>query len=75
VVLLSAQLIGKAGGVNHGLLALVLRALGPLQDLVHLSVHGVDRSLDGALVAVGLGVDGGHLDDSGPRLSQLRPEV
>ena len=29
-------------------------------------------SFDGSLVAVGLRVDGGHLDDSGPGLGQLR---
>ena len=72
VVLLCTELVSKTSSVNHCLLGLVFGALGLLQDLVHLGVHGVHGSFDCSLVAVGFGVDGSHLDDGGPGLGQLR---
>merc|ERR1712227_140689 len=71
VILLSTELIGKTGSINHGLLGLLLRVLGLLEHVVDLSVHGVHGALDGPLVAGGLGVDRGHLIDGGARLGEL----
>merc|ERR1719225_346902 len=71
VILLSTELVGKTGSINHGLLGLLLRVLGLLEHVVDLSVHGVHGALDGPLVAGGLGVDGGHLVDGGARLGEL----
>merc|ERR1719195_1772962 len=71
VVLLSAELIGQTGGINHGLLGLLLRVLGLVRHVVNLSVQGVDSALDAALLSGGAGVDGGHLIDSIPGLAQL----
>merc|ERR1711872_1186180 len=71
VILLSTELIGKTGSINHGLLGLLLRVLGLLEHAVDLSVHGVHGALDGPLVAGGLGVDRGHLVDGGARLGEL----
>merc|ERR550534_166533 len=71
VVLLSAQLVGETGGIDHGLLGLLLGVLGLLEHVVDLGVHGVDGALDGPLVAGGLRVDRGHLVDGGARLGEL----
>merc|ERR550534_3386545 len=71
VVLLGAELVGETGGVDHGLLGLLLGVLGLLQHVVDLGVHCVDGALDGPLVAGGLGVDRCHLVDGGARLGEL----
>merc|ERR1719195_387337 len=71
VVLLSAELIGQTGGVDHRLLGLLLGVLGLVQHVVNLSVQGVDNALDAALLSGGAGVDRGHLVDSVPGLARL----
>merc|ERR1711893_74190 len=45
VLLFSSQLISKAGGINHGPLGLLLRALGLGEHVINLSMHGVDGTL------------------------------
>merc|ERR1719330_2139701 len=71
VVLLRAELISQAGGVNHGLLGLLLGVLGLVQEVVNLGLHGVQSALHTPLVSGGAGVDGAHLVDSCPGLAKL----
>merc|ERR1719189_2585493 len=71
VVLLGPQLVSQAGRVNHRLLGLLLGALGLVQQVVNLGLHGVQGSLHTALVPGGAGVDGGHLVDSVAGVAQL----
>merc|ERR1711963_1327500 len=71
VVLLRSELISKSGGVNHGLLGLLLRVLGLVQKIINLSLHGVEGSLNTSLVRSGSGVDGVHLIDSVASITKL----
>merc|ERR1740129_371242 len=71
VVLLRAELIRQAGGVNHGLLGLLLGVLGLVQEVVNLCLHGVQRALHTPLVSSGAGVDGAHFIDGAASISQL----
>merc|ERR1719288_714213 len=71
MVLLRAELISQAGGVNHGLLGVLLRVLGLVQEVVNLCLHGVQRALHTPLVSSSAGVDGSHLIDSITSISQL----
>merc|ERR1719220_2858570 len=71
VVLLGPQLVSKAGSVHHRLLGLLLGALGLVQQVVNLGLHGVQGALHTALVPGGAGVDGGHLVDSVASVAEL----
>merc|ERR1719208_442092 len=71
VVLFRSGLISKSGGINHGLLGLLLRVLGLVQKVINLSLHGVEGSLNTSLVSRSSGVDGVHLIDSIASISQL----
>merc|ERR1719410_1603021 len=71
VVLLSAELIGQPGGVNHGLLGLLLAVLGGHQHAINLGLNCVDGALEVALHGGVAGVDGLHLGDSQPGISDL----
>merc|ERR1719195_879305 len=71
MVLLGPELVSQAGSVHHRLLGLLLGVLGLVQQVVNLSLHGVQGSLHTALVPGGAGVDGGHLIDSTASLAQL----
>merc|ERR1719367_624304 len=64
VVLLRSELISKTGSINHGLLGLLLRVLGLVEEVINLSLHGVKRSLNTSLVSTSSGIDGVHLIDS-----------
>merc|ERR1719322_1866710 len=57
MVLLSTELISKASSINHGLLSLLLRALGLVEHVVDLSLQGVDGALSPALVSRDARVD------------------
>lgn len=46
VVLLSAQLVGETGGVNHGLLGLLLGVLSLVEELVEVGVQGLQLGLE-----------------------------
>merc|ERR1719322_2113417 len=71
VVLLRSELISKSGGINHGLLGLLLGVLGLVQEVVNLSLHGVQRSLNTSLVSGSSRVDGVHLVDSIASITKL----
>merc|ERR1719510_1883384 len=71
VLLLGAQLVGEPGGVNHGLLGLLLAVLGLVQHVVDLGVHRVDLGLESALLGAGLGVDAVHGGAGQAGLGQL----
>merc|ERR1719373_80557 len=51
VVLLRSELISKSGGINHGLLGLLFRVLGLVQEVINLSLHGVEGSFNTSLVS------------------------
>merc|ERR1719208_60283 len=70
VVLFRSELISKSGGINHGLLGLLLRVLGLVQKIINLSLHGVEGSLNTSLVSRSSGVDGVHLVDSSAGLTK-----
>merc|ERR1740116_834733 len=72
VVLLSTELISKTSSVNHCLLGLLLGALGLVEHVVDLSLHGVDGPLEPALVSGGTRVDIVHLVDGHAGFGQLR---
>merc|ERR1719373_248851 len=71
VVLFRSELISKSGGVNHGLLGLLLRVLGLVQKIINLSLHGVEGSFNTSLVSRSSGVDGVHLIDSIASITKL----
>merc|ERR1719479_835992 len=71
VILLSTEFVSQTGGVNHRLLGLLLGALGLVQQVVNLGLHGVQSSLHTSLVRVCSGVDGSHLVNSSARVGQL----
>merc|ERR1719373_1076928 len=71
VVLFRSELISKSGGINHGLLGLLLGVLGLVQKIINLSLHGVEGSLNTSLVRSGSGVDGVHLIDSVASVTKL----
>merc|ERR1719367_413246 len=71
VVLLRSELISKTGSINHGLLGLLLRVLGLVEEVIDLSLHGVKRSLNTSLVSTSSGIDGVHLIDSIASVSKL----
>merc|ERR1719322_1810739 len=71
VILLRSELISKSGGINHGLLGLLLGVLSLVQEVINLSLHGVERSLNTSLVSGGSGVDGVHLVDSIASIAEL----
>merc|ERR1719479_108243 len=71
VILLSTELVSQTGGVNHRLLGLLLGALGLVQQVVNLGLHGVQSSLHTSLVRVCSGVDGSHLVHSRAGVGQL----
>merc|ERR1719400_2751795 len=63
VLLLSAELISQAGGINHGLLGLLLSILGSNKHTVNLSLESVDAGLELALAGHVTAVDGLHVVD------------
>merc|ERR1719381_471904 len=71
VVLLSAELISQPGGIDHCLLGLVLRVLGLVEAVIDLSMESVAGGLQLPLLSHGLGVDGGHVINGTPGLSQI----
>merc|ERR1719336_1272523 len=71
MVLLSTELISKASSIDHGLLGLLLRALGLVEHVVDLGLQSVDGALDPALVGGGARVDVVHLVDGHAGLGQL----
>merc|ERR1719322_1795302 len=71
MVLLSAELISKASSIDHGLLGLLLRALGLVEHVVDLGLQSVDGALDPALVGGGTRVGVVHLVDGHASLGQL----
>merc|ERR1711923_597419 len=71
MVLLRSELISKSGGINHGLLGLLLGVLGLVQKVVNLCLHGVESSFNTSLVSRSSGVDGVHLVDSSASLTKL----
>merc|ERR1719367_1195460 len=71
VVLLRSELISKAGSINHGLLGLLLRVLGLVEEVINLSLHGVKGSLNTSLVSSSSRVDGVHLIDSTTSIPKL----
>ena len=75
MVLLSAQLIGKTGGVNHGLLGLLLGVLGSAEHGVDLSLDGVDGALQSALGGHVAAVDHLHVVDGGAAIGNLHLEL
>merc|ERR1719499_1348865 len=58
MVLLRSELISKSGSINHSLLGLLLRVLGLVEQVIDLSLHGVESSLNTSLVTRSSGVDG-----------------
>merc|ERR1719150_563114 len=75
VVLFSTELISKASSIDHGLLGLLLRALGLVEHVVDLGLQGVDGALNPALVGGGTRVDVVHLVDGHASLGQLSLEM
>merc|ERR1719150_2815461 len=71
VLLLRAQLVSQAGGVNHRLLGLVLGILGGDKHSVDLSLEGVDAGLQLALGSHITTVDGLHVVDGSTRVSNV----
>merc|ERR1719351_114084 len=71
MVLLSTELISKASSIDHGLLGLLLRALGLVEHVVDLGLQSVDGALNPALVGGGTRVDVVHLVDGHASLGQL----
>merc|ERR1719203_239840 len=71
VLLFSSKFIGKTGGINHSLLGFLLRVLSLGKHIINFSMHGVDGRFKTSLVRSGLGVDGGHVIDSSPSISQF----
>merc|ERR1712117_412958 len=71
VILLRSEFISKSGSINHSLLGLLLRVLGLMEQVINLSLHGVESSLNTSLIRVGSGVDAGHLIDSISSISKL----
>merc|ERR1719400_1827635 len=63
VLLLGAELISQAGGINHGLLGLLLSILGSNKHTVNLSLESVDAGLELALAGHVTAVDGLHVVD------------
>lgn len=61
VVLFSAQLVGKTGSVNHGLLGLLLRVLSLVEELVEVGVQGLQLGLEFPLGSGQGGALGGQL--------------
>merc|ERR550532_1390123 len=68
LVLLSTELISKPGGVNHGLLGLLLGVLGLVEHVVNLCMESVHGTLNAALLTGGSCVNSGHLVGSIPGL-------
>merc|ERR1719191_2013639 len=75
VLLLSSQLVGKTGSVNHRLLGLVLGVLGGNQHAVNLGLQGVDAGLQLALGGHVTTVDGLHVVHSGTAVSDVVLEL
>merc|ERR1711899_145557 len=75
VLLLRAQLVSQAGGVNHRLLSLVLGILGGDKHSVDLSLEGVDAGLQLALGSHITTVDGLHVVDGSTRVSNVILEL
>merc|ERR1719191_1045147 len=75
VLLLSSQLVGKTGSVNHRLLGLVLGVLGGNQHAVNLGLQGVDAGLQLALGGHVTPVDGLHVVHSGTAVSDVVLEL
>merc|ERR1719384_1778198 len=71
MILFRAELISKPSSINHRLLGLLLRVLGLREHVVNFSMHGMNSGLKVTLLSRGLGVDGGHVIDSRPGVSQL----
>merc|ERR1719373_1442868 len=71
VVLFRSELISKSGSINHGLLGLLLGVLGLVKEIINLSLHGVEGSLNTSLVSRSSGVDGVHLIDSIASITKL----
>merc|ERR1719410_1517012 len=63
MLLLSAELISQPGGINHGLLGLLLTILGSNKHTINLSLEGVDAGLKLALAGHVTAVDGLHVVD------------
>merc|ERR1719400_859431 len=63
VLLFGAELISQAGGVNHGLLGLLLSILGSDEHTINLSLESVDAGLEPALAGHVAAVDSLHVVD------------
>lgn len=61
MILLSAELISQAGGINHSLLGLLLGVLGLVQEFVQVGVQGLQLRLQLPLGSGDGGVLGGNL--------------
>merc|ERR1719336_188587 len=75
VVLLGAELVSKASSVDHRLLGLLLGVLGSAEHGVHLSLDGVDGSLEAALGGHVSAVDDLHVVDGVAAISDLHLEL
>merc|ERR1719193_2935001 len=75
VVLLGAELVSKTSSVDHRLLGLLLGVLGSAQHGVHLSLDGVDGSLEAALGGHVAAVDDLHVVDGVAAIGDLHLEL
>merc|ERR1719225_1753352 len=75
VVLLGAELVSKASGVDHRLLGLLLGVLGGSEHGVDLSLDGVDGSLEAALGGHVAAVDHLHVVDGVAAIGDLHLEL
>merc|ERR1719225_340276 len=75
VVLLGTELVSKTSSVDHRLLGLLLGVLGGAEHGVHLSLDGVDGSLEAALSGHVAAVDDLHVVDGVATISDLHLEL
>merc|ERR1719192_2814359 len=75
VVLLGTELVSKTSSVDHRLLGLLLGVLGSAEHGVHLSLDGVDGSLESALGGHIAAVDDLHVVDGVAAISDLHLEL
>merc|ERR1719278_2307215 len=75
VVLLGTELVSKTSSVDHRLLGLLLGVLGSAEHGVHLSLDGVDGSLEAALGGHVAAVDDLHVVDGVATIGDLHLEL